>query len=521
MLHSSTIIELTSSPEPEVNVMARRPAVVSESASSAQSAAKVKPKRHAKTRQKAKLSPTRVKVPQKIMGPVIELTDSDDEEPGSTARVSMHPPQAPRAVIELDDSDADERIQPRLRAQVQTTPRANAVASGSGLGANVRTPTKRARETSPAGQRPQKRVLRTLGGDVAVVRDADAHDEETEEELEGYDPHFADKPFPFDFLSQAAPGGMAGPSRLPPHSPTGIPRRNLAGWPNPHRPAADNGIRVTPVPQPAAAPPNLPPTARPPWVDHALRWFRNANPPPASPPPDLPDAPDGDYMRREHATAPPAAAPNELEIAPPAPTARPSSPPPPPLGLLSPHIRPTGDLAAAATAQILDVVPDIDRAHLAQLVAAQLPEHGANTPAHVLAALFDGGVWPREGGGDVTADAQLEGRVDVGGWLAGHPGGSGTGRKNQGKRRARDFDEDVEEKLRPKKRVRCDAARADGQSAGTSLGITPAPVSLPFSRILYLHLADDYLICLLSISFVENHTARSRRGRRECCTYHL
>ena len=220
MLRASSIIELTSSPEPEVE--AQCSVTVSEPASAAESSFKVNPQRQAEAQRNAKLSPARAKPSQKCMGPVIELTDSDDEEPASSVRRSMHLPESSRVVIELDDdSDTDERIQPRRRPQAQSTPRSNAVASGSGLAANVRAPMKRARETPPIGERPQKRVLRTLGGDVTQVRDTNIGDDgvQTEEELEGYDPHFADKPFPFDFLGQTALGGVVVPPRPRPPLP--------------------------------------------------------------------------------------------------------------------------------------------------------------------------------------------------------------------------------------------------------------------------------------------------------------
>ncbi len=446
MLRTSSIIEITSSPEPEVE--ARCADTVSEPGSATESSFKVNSRRHAEAQRNAELSPARAKAPQKCMGPVIELTDSDDEEPAIPARRSIHASGSSMVVIELDDSDADEPVQLRRRAQAQSTPRANAVASGSGLAANVRAPTKRARETSPIGERPQKRVLRTLGGDVTQVRGTDTGDDGgVQTELEGYDPNFADKPFPFDFLGQRALGGVVAPPSRPPSRPLAGPsRRNPMQTFTPSHPAANNGMETT------LAPPHLPPADHPPWVAHALQYFRaNRNPP------------KDDYMRPDPAISLPAAAPNDPNVATPIRAAPPS--PAPPLARLSPRTQTADDLASTVTAQILDVVPDIHRGYLARLVAAQLPEHGADTSAHVLAELFDSGTWPREVADKINAGAQRVGRVGAAG---SDPARSFAGSQNKGKRRASEFNNDTDDEARGAKRARFETAVVDH----------PRPVSL-------------------------------------------
>ncbi|KAF8172695.1 hypothetical protein BJ912DRAFT_1065573 [Pholiota molesta] len=54
-------------------------------------------------------------------------------------------------------------------------------------------------------------------------------------------------------------------------------------------------------------------------------------------------------------------------------------------------------LTSIAIAQVLEVLPEIDRVYLARMVRASMPALGADTGERVLGRFVESGAWPREG----------------------------------------------------------------------------------------------------------------------------
>ncbi|KAF8196178.1 hypothetical protein BJ912DRAFT_1141053 [Pholiota molesta] len=430
---TSSILEIDSSPEPV-------PLHAPKNHRRTRSQGPPTPPRASNTSPKRKAPPAAACSRKKgrILGPVIELTDSEDD----------------------DDADVPMRLAPK-----PSQGNVNAVASGSG------------------------------------TRHSDTEDAGSEVEVVDYDPEFAAKPFPFDeaFLSasQKTPRKpsqpVAGPSRVrPPAAPVPVPvphtpatatatpsrhpsssfRGRTAHTPRllaeldghaervrreaeeqaapkapvpppvatvaaapppaaivpapPVRPAAPV-VSAPPIPPPAAAPaaavvppPSAAPAAPAPPVQPAAPVV--AAPPvplPAAVPPVAPLAP---VLEPALALAPaavpdPDPAPIAIAAPPPAPAPALVPPPAPAPAAPVPPAEPAPALLEAlvqlAITQILDVLPEIERVYLERVVRAHVPALGADTGERVLGWLMESGAWPRRivGGG-------VGGEERVGGGLA-------------------------------------------------------------------------------------------------------
>ncbi len=165
----------------------------------------------------------------------------------------------------------------------------------------------------------------------------------------------------------------------------------------------------------------------------------NANPPPpAVAPPPVAALPVPAPVAAPAPRAPPAAIapPAPIPVAVAAPLPDPPVPAPPPVVAVPPAVHPAPaalpvavpiaeDPLATAVAQIVEVIPDIDRTYLRRSLAVNQDKFGDRTAEVVLGALLENGVWPK-----VAAGA-----VGIGG-AAGSSGGSGA-RKGKGARARR------------------------------------------------------------------------------------
>ena len=483
-------------------------------------------------------------------------------EPAEKSRPSTQRAKAPKTagkskakedlstVLELTDSE-DDRVAPAVlaprQAQSKSQPRVNAVASGSGTSAAE----KENRAVGEAAQRERE-------------------EEDDESDLEGYDPEFASKPFPFDDAFLATPrakvqNAQAGPSRIAP-APASIPTAaatssvpgtshkippttpklpavapNIAALtvPAPIPPAAATAVATTagdgggtaptaPAPAGGAGGQTVPraaahpgacgtcahcvrlraPTAEAlalvtaqvieviPDADRSLlarlleqnfatlgertvplvierllegaNQNTNANPPaPAVAPPPVAALPVPVPVPvpalAPRATPAALAPPVPIPIAVAAPLPDPAVPAPPPIVAVLPAVHPppalpvaapiAEDPLAAAIAQIVEVIPDIDRTYLRRSLAANQEKFGARTAEVVLGALLENGVWPK-------AAARAVGIAGVAAPVAGAMQGKGKGRE-------RDDDMNANGAGPAVKRVRIDYASVDRPHEGT------------------------------------------------------